>query len=149
MGNHVLRLYAAGAFKRWPKLKIVIGHNGEGLAQFIDRVDSTGLGSEKAEGTFDIVWRTNTWTTTSAFFTVRQFQMLRQVMPLDRIMFSVDHPFSTFAQGLGFVQALAEEKVLSDREMDDFAFGDAARLLGLKLQCVARVYALFLLQSVD
>jgi len=100
VGNHVLRLYASGAFKRWPKLKIVIGNNGEGLAMFIDRVDNTNLGAEKSrDQTFDNVWRTNIWTTTSAFFTVRQFQMLRQVMPLERIMFFVDYPFSTFAQG--------------------------------------------------
>jgi predicted TIM-barrel fold metal-dependent hydrolase len=134
VGNHVLRLYAAGAFKRWPKLKIVIGHNGEGLAMFIDRVDNTGLGAEKsADHTFDSVWRTNIWTTTSAFFTVRQFQMLRQVMPLERIMFSVDYPFSTFAQGWEFVKDLAEQRVLGDKEMDDFAYGNAARLLGLKM----------------
>ncbi|KAF2829504.1 hypothetical protein CC86DRAFT_286722 [Ophiobolus disseminans] len=133
VGNHVLRLYAAGVFKRFPNLKIIIGHNGEGLAQFIDRVDSTALGSEKAGATFDSVWRTNVWVTTSAFFTVRQFQMLRQVMPLERIMFSVDYPFSTFLQGWEFVRELAEQRVLSEREMDGFAFGNAVRLLGLEL----------------
>jgi predicted TIM-barrel fold metal-dependent hydrolase len=134
VGTHILRLYAAGTFTRFPKLKLIIGHNGEGLAQFIDRVDSTGLGAEKsANQTFDSVWRTNIWATTSAFFTVRQFEMLRQVMPLERIMFSVDYPFSTFAQGWGFVRELAEKKVLTDREMNGFAFGNARGLLGLRV----------------
>lgn len=130
VGTHILRLYASGLFVQYPKLKIIIGHSGEGLAIFIDRVDQQTLLPGQ---TFDSVWRSNIWVTTSAFFTVRQFQMLRQVMPLERIMFSVDWPFSTFAQGWAFVQELAEARVLTEREMDGFAFGNAAGLLGLKV----------------
>jgi predicted TIM-barrel fold metal-dependent hydrolase len=134
VGTHILRLFASGLFSRFPKLKIIIGHSGEGLAIFIDRIDSQNVGQEKANGTtFDSVWRSNIWVTTSAFFTVRQFEMLRQVMPLERIMFSVDWPFSTFAQGWEFVQKLAEARVLTEREMDGFAFGNAVGLLGLKV----------------
>jgi predicted TIM-barrel fold metal-dependent hydrolase len=134
VGTHVLRLFASGLFSRFPKLKIIIGHSGEGLAIFIDRIDSQNLGQEKANGTtFESVWKSNIWVTTSAFFTVRQFEMLRQVMPLERIMFSVDWPFSTFAQGWQFVQKLAEARVLTEREMDGFAFGNAVGLLGLKV----------------
>ena len=43
VGTHVLRLYSAGLFDRFPKLKLIIGHNGEGLPIFLDRIDSTGL----------------------------------------------------------------------------------------------------------
>jgi predicted TIM-barrel fold metal-dependent hydrolase len=97
-GLHVLRLYSAGLFDRYPKLKMIIGHNGEDLPMFIDRIDSTGL---RNGTTFDKVWNTNIWSTTSAFFTVRAFQQLRQVSPIERIMYSVDYPFSSMTDGVG------------------------------------------------
>lgn len=34
-GVHVLRLIASGAFDRHPKLKVVVGHLGEGLPFFM------------------------------------------------------------------------------------------------------------------
>ena len=36
VGTHVLCLYGAGLFDRFPKLKLIIGHNGEGLPMLID-----------------------------------------------------------------------------------------------------------------
>lgn len=72
---------------------------------FIDRIDSSGF---RNDTTFDKVWNTNIWTTTSAFFTVRAFQQLRQVTPIERIMYSVDYPFNNISAGYQFVQQLAE-----------------------------------------
>jgi predicted TIM-barrel fold metal-dependent hydrolase len=128
VGTHVLRLYSAGLFARYPKLKVIIGHNGEDLPMFIDRIDSTGL---RNDTTFDKVWNTNIWTTTSAFFTVRAFQQLRQVSPIERIMYSVDYPFSSMTDGWEFIEQLAESKILKDSEMDLFAYKNAERLLKL------------------
>ncbi|EUC51098.1 hypothetical protein COCMIDRAFT_317 [Bipolaris oryzae ATCC 44560] len=128
VGTHVLRLFGAGVFDRFPNLKLIIGHNGEGLPMFIDRIDSTGLRNDTK---FETVWNRNIWSTTSAFFTVRQFEQLRQVSPVERIMYSVDYPFSEMTDGWAFVQRLAEARVLSGEEMDAFAFGNAERLLGL------------------
>ncbi|KAK4610583.1 Decarboxylase orsB [Fulvia fulva] len=128
VGLHVLRLYSAGLFDRYPKLKLIIGHNGEGLSMFIDRIDSTGL---RNDTTFNKVWNTNIWSTTSAFFTVRQFQHLRQVSPIDRIMYSVDYPYGNYTAGWQFVQALADGNVLTNRQMDMFAYGNAQKLLKL------------------
>ncbi|CAI9638159.1 unnamed protein product [Alternaria burnsii] len=128
VGTHVLRLYSAGLFDRFPKLKLIIGHNGEGLPMFIDRIDSTGL---RNDTTFGRVWSTNIWSTTSAFFTVRQFEQLRQVSPVERIMYSVDYPFSTNTDGWAFVEKLAQAQVLTDAEMDMFAWKNAETLLKL------------------
>jgi predicted TIM-barrel fold metal-dependent hydrolase len=128
VGTHVLRVYSAGLFDRFPRLKIIIGHNGEDLPMFIDRVDSTGL---RNGTTFDKVWNTNIWSTTSAFFTVRAFQQLRQVSPIERIMYSVDYPFSSMTDGWGFIEKLAESKVLKDDEMNLFAYKNAENLLRL------------------
>lgn len=128
VGTHVLRLYSAGLFDRFPKLKLIIGHNGEDLPMFIDRIDSIGL---RNDTTFDQVWNTNIWTTTSGFFTVRTFQQLRQVTPIARIMYSVDYPFSSMTDGWDFIKELAESKVLNNSEMDMFAYKNAEKLLKL------------------
>ncbi|KAF3039939.1 hypothetical protein E8E12_008496 [Didymella heteroderae] len=128
VGTHVLRLYSAGLFDRFPKIKLIIGHNGEGLPMFLDRIDSTGL---RNDTTFNAVWEKNIWSTTSAFFTVRQFQQLRQVSPVERIMYSVDYPFSTNTAGWAFVEKLAQSGVLTDGEMDAFAYKNAEKLLKL------------------
>ncbi|KAJ4376880.1 hypothetical protein N0V86_006316 [Didymella sp. IMI 355093] len=128
VGTHVLRLYSAGLFDRFPKLKLIIGHNGEGLPMFLDRIDSTGL---RNDTTFNAVWEKNIWSTTSAFFTVRQFQQLRQVSPVERIMYSVDYPFSTNTDGWAFVEKLAQSGVLTDGEMEAFAYKNAETLLKL------------------
>jgi predicted TIM-barrel fold metal-dependent hydrolase len=127
-GLHVLRLYSAGLFDRYPKLKMIIGHNGEDLSMLIDRIDSTGL---RNGTTFGKVWNTNIWSTTSAFFTVRVLQQLRQVSPIERIMYSADYPFSSMTDGWEFVEKLAESKVLKDDEMGMFAYKNADRILKL------------------
>ncbi|KAI4619882.1 hypothetical protein J4E83_005739 [Alternaria metachromatica] len=126
--SFVLRLYSAGLFDRFAKLVLIIRHNGERLPMFIDRIDLTGL---RTDATFDRVWKTNTWSTTSAFFTVRQFYQLRQVSPVERIMYSVDYPFGTNTDGWAFVEKLAEAQVPSDAEMDIVAWRNAEKLLGL------------------
>jgi predicted TIM-barrel fold metal-dependent hydrolase len=55
-GLHVLRLYSAGLFDRYPKLKMIIGHNGEDLPMLIDHTDSPGLSNGT---TFGKVWNTS------------------------------------------------------------------------------------------
>ncbi|USP78128.1 hypothetical protein yc1106_05402 [Curvularia clavata] len=128
VGTHVLRLFSAGLFDRFPRLKLILGHNGEGLPMFIDRVDATQL---RKNATFNRVWNTNIWSTTSGLFTVRQFEQLRQVSPIERIMYSVDYPFGDGVEGWGFVGNLSREGVLTEREMDLFAYKNAEELLKL------------------
>ena len=127
VGLHVLRLYSAGLFDRFPNLKLIIGHNGEGLPMFLDRIDSR----LREDATFNRVWEKNIWCTTSGFYTVRHFQQLRQVSPVERIMYSVDYPLTATTVGWAFVEKLAQSGVLSDAEMDAFAYKNAERLLKL------------------
>ena len=128
VGLHVLRLYASGVFDLFPKLKLIIGHNGEGLPMFVERVESQGL---RNGTTFKEVWNRNIWCTTSGFFTVEQFRQLLQISPIERVLYSVDYPFEETTEGWGFVKELAREGVLSREEMDAFAFKNAERLLKL------------------
>jgi predicted TIM-barrel fold metal-dependent hydrolase len=128
VGTHLLRLYSSGLFSRFPKLKIIIGHNGEGLPMFLDRIDSVGLNKNSS---FAQVWETNVWVTTSAFFSKRALEQLRAVGGMGRVMYSVDYPFSGMRDGWEFVEEVARSGVLTREEMDGWAWGNAEELLRL------------------
>merc|ERR1711977_209257 len=43
VGNHVLKLFAAGIFDLFPKLKIIVGHMGEMLPFMLERIEYLSL----------------------------------------------------------------------------------------------------------
>ena len=67
--------------------------------------------------------------TTSGYFTPEPFRCAREVVGLDRLMFSVDYPFSPNTRGRSFLDAIADE--LNEDEMAGLAHGHAERLLRL------------------
>lgn len=125
---HLIRLYASGLFLRYPKLKIIIGHDGEALPMMIDRVDDNRLRTDQK---FSDVWDRNIWVTTAGFLHLRTFEMLLKVTKVERVMFSVDYPLVNITDGWKFVEELARSRILSDKEMDMFAYKNAEGLLKL------------------
>jgi hypothetical protein len=85
---------------------------------FMDQTGSTEL---RNDTTFDQVWHTDIWNTTSTFFTVRQFEQLRQVSPIERNMCSIDCPFSADTDWWTFVEEFAQAQVFTDAKMGEFA----------------------------
>jgi uncharacterized protein len=105
---HLLRMVLAATFDRHPKLKIIIGHMGEGLPAMMDRCDAvftrqtqTYLSRSVSQTILDQVW-----ITTSGFFSLTPFTALMMKFPVDRILFSVDYPFSENAVGRAFLDGL-------------------------------------------
>ncbi|GKU09680.1 unnamed protein product, partial [Fusarium langsethiae] len=91
--NTILRLMASKTFDRHPKLKIIIGHSGELIPYMFDRINkATGFFGMKRG--FVEVMHNNIWITTSGMFDVHSLRCLLGNMPLERVMFSVDYPFS-------------------------------------------------------
>ncbi|KAK4506437.1 hypothetical protein PRZ48_000169 [Zasmidium cellare] len=132
-GLHVLRLFAAGLFDRFPKLKLVIGHMGEMLPYMLERtIHSTRLWGE-FKRPLRTVWEENIWVTTSGLFSLPPLECLLKVSPKDKVMYSVDYPFSTTETGLEFVRKIEESGVLSKEEFEGFCFGNAERLLKVKV----------------
>jgi predicted TIM-barrel fold metal-dependent hydrolase len=115
-GMHSLRLILAGVFDRFPKLKIIIGHMGENLPFSLARVRTVGE-----------YFREHFYLTTSGYFTVPPFVCMQQVVGIDRILFSVDYPFSSNVTGRKFL----DELDLSAQDLDKFTHVNAERLLKL------------------
>lgn len=124
---HILRMVLAGTFDKHPNLKVIIGHMGEMLPMMMARIDSiykdAGLKRAVSE-----VLKSQVYITTSGLFTQPPFQLVLDTFGVDRIMFSVDYPYSPNAKGKKFL----DEIKLSDDDKEKLAHGNADKLLKLK-----------------
>ncbi len=126
---HVLRLVLSGALERHRGLKLIIGHMGEGLPAMLARCDSVFthetsqyLGRTVSQAILDQVW-----ITTSGFFSLPPFLAALTTFGADRILFSVDYPFSDSAEGTRFLEGLP----ISPADRRKIAHGNADALLKL------------------
>jgi predicted TIM-barrel fold metal-dependent hydrolase len=131
--GHILRLYASGLFDRFPRLKIVIGHMGEMLPFQLERVMlvSARWGRERS---FKEVWDANIWVTTSGMFALPPFACLLQTTSIDKVLYSVDYPFSMNEKGLEFFERVKKSGLIAGEDLEKFAFKNAEALLGVKAQ---------------
>ncbi len=128
LGMHSLRLIVSGLFDRFPKLKIIIGHMGENLPFSIARADSVFSRSAKhLQRRVADYFCENFYLTTSGYFTVAPLLCALQVVGSDRILFSVDYPFSSNAEGCAFLNSLP----LGPEDREKIAHRNADRLLKL------------------
>ena len=125
-GLHLLRLIVSGTLDRFPKLQIIVGHMGEGVPYALARSSGVLSGANKnlkrsvAETFIDQVW-----VTTSGYFTRPPFECARAVVGMDRLMYSVDYPFSANTRGKEFLASVE----LSDEDMAKLTHGNAGRVL--------------------
>jgi predicted TIM-barrel fold metal-dependent hydrolase len=94
---HALRLMGSGLFDEYPKLKIILGHLGEGLPCSIWRIDnrvSRTLGAKpKTEHPIGHYLRKNFYITTSGNFCTQTLTEVMMEVGADRLLYSVDYPF--------------------------------------------------------
>ena len=126
---HTLRLIVAGLFDKVPGLQLIIGHMGEGLPFALARSSGMLSGPAKLKQTVAEYFKTNIHLTTSGYFTLPPLQCALDVVGIERMMYSVDYPFSANTKGRDFLEKVAE--VLSPVEMEKFVGGNAAKALGL------------------
>ncbi|OBT63440.1 hypothetical protein VE03_07130 [Pseudogymnoascus sp. 23342-1-I1] len=130
-GLHILRLFASGLFDRFPQVKIVIGHMGELLPFQLERVIAIADRFGKKRG-FREVWNTNIWITTSGMFALAPLACLLQTTSIDRVLYSVDYPFSSNEKGLGFFKEIEKSGLIAGEDLEKFAFRNAKDLLRVK-----------------
>ena len=130
-GLHALRLIAAGVFDQLPDLQIILGHMGEMIPFMLCRADEWLTPAAEAENNLQLsvadTFRRNFWITTSGMFSSPQFLLLHQVLGPDRLLFSIDYPFSPNSQGRAFLDALE----ISPSDKEKLSHGNAERLLNL------------------
>lgn len=135
-GLHVLRLWCSGLFDKYPGLKIVIGHMGEMVPFQLDRIVGMSEAQGWKEGGRGLreVWRENFWVTTSGMFSLAPLRCLLETIPREKVLFSVDYPFSGNERGRAFVEEVERHGVFGEEELRGFCFGNAEMLLGVKMK---------------
>ena len=128
VGIHALRLILAGVFDRLPTLQIIIGHMGEMIPFMLARIDNVLTPMAKQlQRPVPEYFLNNFHITTSGFFTDPPLLLALQVMGADRIIFSVDYPFSTNEQGRVFLNNAS----ISPADKEKISHLNAERLLKL------------------
>jgi len=128
VGIHALRLILAGVFDRLPTLQIIIGHMGEMLPFMLARINDVLTPVAKhLQRTVPEYFLQNFSITTSGFFTDPPLLLALQVMGADRIIFSVDYPYSTNEQGRVFLDSAS----ISPADKEKISHLNAERLLKL------------------
>jgi len=119
-GMHVLRMVLGGVFERFPGLQLIAGHMGENLPFSLARADAM-IGGDVAETVLRHVS-----ISTCGYHTDAPLRCALDVFGVDRVMFSIDHPFSASAPATAFLRSAP----VSDADREKIAHGNAERLLG-------------------
>ncbi len=126
--THVIRMILGGVFDQFPRLQVIIGHMGEALpfmVQRFDRILNTDV--TKLKRPVSAYLRENIWYTFSGFNYTSTFLDLLLEVGVDRIMFSVDYPYASMAEGRAFLDNLP----VSTTDRERIAHGNAENLLRL------------------
>ncbi len=126
-GLDILRLIVSGIFDRFPGLRVIAGHLGEHLPSSIARTGGIldVLASQLRRPVEEYLSH-HFWLTTSGYFTVPSLQQAVDSMGIDRMLFSVEYPFSSTQRGMRFLRGLELEP--ASRAL--LAHGNADRLFG-------------------
>lgn len=127
-GTHFLHMALSGVFDRHPELHVILGHWGEMVPFWMDRLDQalppamTGC-AQPISGYL----RNNVFVTPSGMWQQSHLRYCLDVLGADRIIFSVDYPFIDNQGAREFL----EQADLTASDRDKIAHGNAERLLGL------------------
>jgi len=150
LAQHMLRIIYSGVFDRFPKLKIILGHNGEFLPWWADRIDhriciykqelpliSKQAFKENNLPLFNVpklslmeYLRKNIYITTSGWFSDDALEYVIKKVGIDRVIFSIDYPYEK--QNIA-CEWMDNVTFLSKEDKEKVAYKNAAKLLKLQV----------------
>jgi 5-carboxyvanillate decarboxylase len=100
-GLHALAIMRSGAFDRFPRLRIVIGHGGEGLPFWLFRLDYMNRsarpnlrnGAAKLNRSPSEYMKENLYVTTSGMAWAPVITFLQSVLGMERVLYAMDYPY--------------------------------------------------------
>ena len=132
-GLHAMRLIMCGLFDRFPKLKIVLGHMGEGMPFWLQRIDNRYLLQVKIGAVKKLprlpsqYFLDNFVITTAGVMSGPALRLSLEVLGADRIMFAADYPYESVADGVKFLDTVA----ITDVEREKIYCSTAQRIFRL------------------
>ena len=131
---HALRLIGSGLFDECPRLKVVLGHIGEGIPIYLWRIDNRNgwmNAPHKYPAKHGVAhyFRKHFHLTTSGNFDTPALVNAMTVMGADRVMFSVDWPFEDVGEGTEWF----DKAEISDTDRIKVGRANAIKLFKLPL----------------
>lgn len=127
VGVQVMRMIISGIFDKLPNLKLISGHWGELLPQFLERFDDEFTKYDGLKHPFSYYYRHNVYVTPSGILAEPQLRFMLDEMGPDHLLFSVDYPYKQPAN----IKAFLNSTSMTPSQRDGFAGGNAAKLLKL------------------
>lgn len=129
---HAMRLMYSGVFDKYPGLKMVLGHMGEGLPFWLYRIDfywlrpwvSDELRPKAKLKPSDYINKNFLFTSSGMHF-LPAFMCTYMALGADIVAFGADHPFETSKEALGSLGTLP----ICDADKEKFYHGNAERWL--------------------
>jgi len=115
---HTMGLIFSGAFDRFPKLRLVIGHMGEALPLLLYRFDwmqsnadgrsglRGGQPGVKLQHKVSYYFHNNVWITTSGVAWAPAIKFCQEVLGPDRVLYAMDYPYQVSAEEVASYDAL-------------------------------------------
>jgi len=131
--THALRLIMSGVFDRFPRLVVVLGHMGEGLPFWLQRIDNRYLlqvrigAVEKLPRLPSEYFLDNFLITTSGVMSNPALKLALEVLGEDRIMFAADYPYESVAEGVTFL----DNAPITERQREKIYASNAERVFRL------------------
>lgn len=126
-GIHAIHLVLAGILDRYPKLNIIIGHWGEFVPFFLERMD-TILFADHLKHPISYYFKNNFYVTPSGMLTKPQFDLVKAEFGVDHILYAADYPYVEPSNLGTFLDTLG----LTEDEKEKISYKNGAKLLGLE-----------------
>jgi 5-carboxyvanillate decarboxylase len=131
-GLHAMRLVFSGFFDKYPGLKIILGHLGEAIPFWLERMDNRwqwetqgDAVSRQPQNKPSHYFKNNFAVTTSGMFWEPAIRFVCTVLGAERILFAVDFPYEASQEAVQFMESLA----IPDDDKDKIFHRNAERLL--------------------
>lgn len=131
---HTVAIILSGAFDRFPKLKIVIGHAGEGIPFWLFRLDhmqDVVLGNRKdtkrLNKKISDYMKENIYITTSGMAWEPTILFSQQVLGMDRVLYAMDYPYQFVPEEV----EVTDDLPISDSEKKMLYQTNAERIFSL------------------
>jgi uncharacterized protein len=124
-GVQLLRLILAGVLDRFPGLQLIMGHWGEVVPFYLERIDHLGPIAGLQRSITEYV-RTNVHLTPGGIFSQRYLRWAMEIVGSERIMFAADYPYVPTDGGVA--RRFLEDADLTDAQREAIGSGNWERL---------------------
>lgn len=118
-GLEFLRMVMGGVFDRFPRLQVMLGHWGEVVLFYVDRIALLDKANLKLERPIKVYFQQNAYYTPSGIFTQDYLNWTIATVGVGRIIFSQDYPYQM--SGGGVARGFLEKASISQDDKERIA----------------------------